>query len=142
MSRRTDELEQQLRTAQDELADVKRDLAEVSGANGMVCAQLDKSEKALARVHADREKAWKQVVARDQENTKLAKELEAAVAAQGSMPADLIALKRIVTDHIVESMTGPTYGIVLARRLRTEMVEAGFPVATEVEIRAQLGGVS
>jgi hypothetical protein len=105
-------------------------------------ARTKEAEAALGRVHQDREDAWAQVVARDTENTKLAKELEAAIAAQGSMPADLIALKRIVTDHIVEAMTGPTWGIVLGRRLRTEMVEAGFPVATEVEIRAQLGGSS
>jgi hypothetical protein len=112
-------------------------------------SRTDDAEAALARAHQDRDDAWKrvrvlqqQVLDRDVENTKLAKELEAAVAAQGSMPADLIALKRIVTDHIVESMTGPTWGLVLGRRLRTEMVEAGFPVATEVEIRAQLGGVS
>src|SRR5690348_14283272 len=113
LTKENDKLRAELAEAAANMANLKRFTEKAE--------RTDDAERALKRAHEARDDAWKQVVARDAENTKLAKELEAAIAAQGSMPADLIALKRIVTDHIVESMTGPTYGIVLARRLRTEM---------------------
>jgi small-conductance mechanosensitive channel len=44
MSKRVDELEQQVRELQEELADAEREVLEVSGANGRLAAQLDKAE--------------------------------------------------------------------------------------------------
>lgn len=59
MSKRVDELEQQVQDLQAALEEAVRGEAEVSRANGMVCAKLDEAEKALARTHESRDEAWK-----------------------------------------------------------------------------------
>lgn len=136
MSKRTDDLEQRLREAIARAEGAEREVAEVSGANGRLAATLDENRKALVKAHEDREAAHS-------ENVTLAKKLEVAIAAQGTMPADLGAVTQVVVDFCVEARTGgSTAGIILARRLETEMGEAGFPVAAAVEIRTQLGGAS
>jgi uncharacterized membrane protein (DUF2068 family) len=67
MSKRVDELEQQVRDLQAALTEAAREIVEVSGANGMVCAKLDEAEKALARTHESRDEAWKRVTALEQQ---------------------------------------------------------------------------
>lgn len=67
MSKRVDELEQQVRELQEELADAEREVLEVSGANGRVCAAHDETRAALKRVHQDRDDAWKRVTALEQQ---------------------------------------------------------------------------
>lgn len=57
MSKRVDDLEQQLRAAQDELAVAKRDLAEVSGANGRLAAQLDERDITIRGLTEERDTA-------------------------------------------------------------------------------------
>lgn len=91
MSKRTD-LEKQVADLQAALEKAERGEAEVSGANGMVCAKLDEAEKALARTHESRDEAWKrctaleqQLTARDETIRGLTEECDTAVAAVEAM---------------------------------------------------------
>jgi hypothetical protein len=94
MSKRTDELEQQVRDLQAALEKAVRGEAEVSGANGRLAGRLDESEKALARTHEARDEAWKritaleqQVVDRDVENAVLAEQNRGLLAVLRAMDA-------------------------------------------------------
>lgn len=78
MSKRTEERERQLRKVEAERDDLKREVAEVSGANGMVCMTLAETRAALHRVHEDRALAW----------TRTAR-LEQLLVAQGDAIVDL-----------------------------------------------------
>jgi hypothetical protein len=141
-----DDLRDALKEAQDDAAAHLRNIERLT----IKAMRTDDAEAALSKAHANRNAGWSragalevEVTNRDLENVKLAKELEAAVAAQGTMPADIRALRQVAVDFIVEARTGgTTAGIMWARRLETEMVDAGFPVAAEVEIRTRLGGAS
>jgi septal ring factor EnvC (AmiA/AmiB activator) len=80
MSKRVDELEQQVRDLQEELADAEREVLEVSGANGRICAAHDETRAALKRVHDDRDDAWKRITALEQQVTD--RDVENAVLAE------------------------------------------------------------
>lgn len=88
------------------------------------------------------DRAEQQVADRDNENVTLAKKLEAALGALGTMPGELRTLWQVVNDFLVEARTGSTAGILLGRRLESELADAGLTVGAEVDIRAQLGGLS
>lgn len=126
-----DRLTRENRELRTQLEDALREVEEVSGANGRLAAKAertDAAEAALITCHEERKAAWRAV---GEVNAKLAKQLEAALAA---ISCDVVVMRRTVVDFIVSNLTASEAAGLLARSLQTELFDAGQPVDLDVKL--------